>query len=414
MILVAIASLALMFGLNVTYRGPLYPASLFTGTWLAAVLGITATGDVFYAVSPATLTVYVAGAFAFSVGAFVSESTARGAAARVALPRNGARSRAVLDIALAILVVGLPFYLRAAAGTRDWLDPMFLALQRAEAVEAMESSDRSFSLLANLVYLSMFVAFAMVYEYDGTRRRGWRVVVAVALALIYGAAKGTKGNAVLLLVTLAFVDALRKGRINYRVMAITAVVSVVMFGVGFVVVNNMYLGLGMSWDAIVLAGRGILVYWLGGPVAFDRVVANPNAIEAVQNLDRFFLETANGLGAHFNIPSVNAEYSLIGPSLDTNVYTIYYSYFPQFGMLGVVVGMLLTGAVLAWFFRRARARGPVAVIVAGSMATGLLLSFHSERFILALNMYMKMALFLAFTYSVWPRIRFKRTDSANA
>ena len=56
--------------------------------------------------------------------------------------------------------------------------------------------------------------------------------------------------------------------------------------------------------------------------------------------------TANKFGASFEVPSIHAQYTDISNDYNGNVYTIYFSYYPDYGLVGVCVVMIILGALL--------------------------------------------------------------------
>jgi oligosaccharide repeat unit polymerase len=149
---------------------------------------------------------------------------------------------------------------------------------------------------------------------------------------------------------------------------------------------------------------------MGGPVAFDRIVNDPNSIPSTQSIDRFFLETANSLGAHFNVPSLHAKYADISPDnfeSDFNVYTIYFSYYKDYGWPGTVVLTALVGFLLTVLYNSASNGRPALMVLCAVTSVGTLSSIYSENYFLALNELIKISIFFAVLYH-GPLISFSR------
>jgi oligosaccharide repeat unit polymerase len=146
-------------------------------------------------------------------------------------------------------------------------------------------------------------------------------------------------------------------------------------------------------------------YTLGGVVAFDRIVQNPSGIRSSWSISRFFLLTANKLGASFEVPSLHAEYTMISPSMKTNVYTMYFSYFQDYGWAGIVLLPYVLGYTLTWVYRNARGGSRAALVLYGLMFSGILLSGFNEEFFLALNTLLKgvVVVWLVFSLPGWWR-----------
>ena len=310
------------------------------------------------------------------------------------------RIHVVLDCILLIAIVCFPYYLKTITTDVSIDDELYFAKQRSLNVEANAiSSDRDFSAIKNLVVVTTFLAMALHYENDGTFARRWRAYGGIGLALIYGGLTGTKGNAVWLILTLAFITALRGEKLHIAKMAAALLLAIVLFGISLLFVSYQQDTSDSLLTSVQIVSGTIQNYWLGGLIAFEQIYQSPDSMESTQHLNRFFLETANGFGANFTIPSIHAAYTNISPYQDSNTYTIYISYFKDFGWTGVLLSMLLLGYGLTWNFLIVRnKKSVIPVMYSSSFAVGLLLSVHAEHFILSLNFYIKFFLFFYFIY----------------
>jgi len=90
--------------------------------------------------------------------------------------------------------------------------------------------------------------------------------------------------------------------------------------------------------------------------------------------------------------------------MESNTYTIYYTYFRDFGWFGAVLCLAVLGAILTLIFRLARRGLPIAVLLYAVAAKGIVLSFHAEHFFLALNFIIKAGVFFSLLYLVVARI----------
>ena len=399
----------LLAGNYAILKNLLYPPALFVSVWLLSFIGLILSGDTLYSVSFETLIVYFYGAIAFSIGGLaviVLRKPAKIATHVSFTPMRQAKIHRILDIVLFVIVIGLPFYWQYVTADVDFFDPLYFSTQRVLSVQASESSQRIFNPLNNLVVLSMFLAMALHFENDGTFSRKWRAYLAILLALLYGGLTGTKGNMVILLLTLAFISSIRSRKINFIALGGVMVLVLSMFASMLLLVNYVYIDAKISFETFRLIAVTVQNYWLGGLVAFNQIVEAPLSLASNQNLNRFFLETANSFGASFSLPSIHADYTPISPSQDTNVYTIYFSYFKDHGWLGVILGMSLLGGVLTWIYGRGRRGNPLAMAFYGINAAGIVLSVHAEHFVLGLNLYIKMLIFFYLVYYGFARLSF--------
>jgi oligosaccharide repeat unit polymerase len=407
LVLTIFAMLCLLLIMYIVSRNLLFPPVIFTGVWLISLVGVLFSGSIFYELYGTALLVYLVGAIAFSVGGVLGFWLMGGNSnhAQIRLPNIYSR-RAIhrfLDIVLIILVAGLPLYWREiSSDASDVSTELMLQTIRYNQVEASGSA-RSFSLINNLGGLAQLLALVMFYEADGSRGRRWRAIVAVVLAMVYGGMTGTKGNAVILLLTLYFISAI-KGR-RLRVLPLLGTIGVavgVFFAIGVVVVNlvfESYASAGAMFSAIA---EQILTYWLGGIVAFQRIAENPNAIESTQPIYHFFLETARSLGMSVEVQSIHADFTMVGPSIDSNIYTIYFTYFKDLGWFGTAIIMLVLGGGLTFLYKRAMQGKTIASFFYAMALVGLVMSFNAEHFFLGLNGYIKALIFFYVVYRLVP------------
>jgi oligosaccharide repeat unit polymerase len=351
----------------------------------------------------------VVGALAFSFGGLFVLVVKRAPAAGQSPPVNRRASdwsNMALDVVLIALLIGFPLcWLKVTRGL-DFTDPLYFAIQRALAVAAQESSERTFSFIDNLPVVAMFLAIAMHMENDGSFARRWRAYLAIMLALVYGSLTGSKGNAIMLLLSLCFVSLIRARKVNLIKLGGILTLGLLLFSVGLMLVNFAYMGTWFSQEMLGLIFATIQNYWLGGLVAFERIAQDPASIESAHRISRFFLETANGLGASYYVPSIHAEFTSISASQDINTYTIYFSYFKDFGWPGTVIALTMLGAILTWNYQRARRGTPMAIAFYGVFTCAVVLSIHAEHFALALNFYIKMLLFFFVVYQIAPRLAY--------
>jgi oligosaccharide repeat unit polymerase len=284
-----------------------------------------------------------------------------------------------------------------------------LTVIRETEVEAQAGAD-PFGFAANLTVLALLCAPAVFYESDGSWRWRLRSITAVVLVLAYGFLSGSKQN-VLIVFVLFFVSWIRTGRLRLRILALSTAVVVTLFSIGIFFVNlaSNAAAVGGAGSTVRRVANTVLAYWLGGVVAFSRVAEEPDSIKATQNIWRFFLELGRNLGFDVEVPALHLPYTIISgdPSikfLGINVYTIYFSYFPDFGWAGVIIGMLFVGAITTAIWKRAaRGSAPYSLIYA-SLCLGIVLSFFADYFWLNLNFYIKAGVFYATLYVLIPKL----------
>ncbi len=388
----------------------LFPPVIFTAVWLSSMIGVLISGDSMHEIGGPTYLVYLIGAISFSIGGVVIFNLKRGnikaADQNSALHSCDPRSiHTALDIALIIVIIGLPLYwreMRNLAGNAA--DSILLLSIRTKSVE-LQDERSTFSIVNNFSVLSLLIAVAMAYEMDGSNSRKWRAVIASVVSLAYGFMYATKTPIIYAILYVFFVTEIKRRKVNLKHLAAIISISATLFCIGIIIFNYAYMSFDGVWDMFTFAFGGMLQnYWLGPIVAFDQLVYNPHLIVSTQPIYRFFLETARSLGMNVYVPPLHADFLSYSAYGDTNAYTIYLAYFKDYGWFGMVGLMLLLGAGLACIHKKALRGGPVAVQFYAMMCAGIVLSFSAEHFLLGLNFYIKAGIFYYVLYKMVPAV----------
>lgn len=410
----SIAGLAALLTITLTLsRSLLFPPSLFAAIWLLNLLVLSLLGNLFFEVSDTACLVYLVGAVAFAVGGLLVFQGHEVTLNAPVDPNNeGSRRKWIrrsLDATLLILIAGFPYYFQIArriAG--DTNIALMLSAIRGAELEASAGGDPFGVVGGNLAVLALLCAPAIFYESNGTWPWRLRTFLSVVLVLAYGFLKGSK-ESVLIIIALFFISWIKSGRLRVRTLAFSTSILLALFSVGALLVNFAGATFENSNAALRKLADTVLAYWLGGVVAFGRIVDNPDSIKATQNIGRFFLELLQKLGADVVVPTIHAPYTVISSDpavrlLGINVYTIYYSYYPDFGWAGVIIGMASIGAIVTAVWKRAKQGSPVFSLLFASLCVGIVLSFAADRFLLNLNFYIKATVFYAALYILIPKM----------
>jgi oligosaccharide repeat unit polymerase len=184
---------------------------------------------------------------------------------------------------------------------------------------------------------------------------------------------------------------LKEKKPNWKVITALALAFVITFAAIAILVRKGDVDKNASFvENLPAVADGFLWYALGGLVGFDTIYHHPTQIEANQNLDRYFRVIAKKFDNRIEVPPVHSEYVTIGPGGNMNVYTAYFSYYPQLGFFGTTLVLLLLGAFLVWTFLAAQSRNPQAAILFSVLFAGLVLTGYAENLLLNLNFLAKM------------------------
>lgn len=400
--ILAIACLALFAGVSFYIeRSPVYPPFAMAGCW-AAFLGLHAVSrSVLFSIHEDTLFFFVAGALAFCAGGLAVHYFYR--PEHVPTQYNPVRLKSVLTVFLLILGAALPFYIRFITDlVADVAAGNFWAILRRELIEESTESLSGFSLMDNMVVLADITVLIAWYHRDTLKWRAW---AAFAFFCIYNLLTAGRAGFVFILVGLFTIEILRQRRIPWRALLVLGLVFVMAFFGLAILVGKAGASANDSFaDNMPALVAGFQLYAVGSLVAFDNVYQHPTAIPPTQNIDRNFRILASKFGARTEIPYLHAEYSTVGPSgTDMNVYTTYFSYFPQMGALGSVAMMLLLGAVVTWAYFKAVGGGPQAIIMFATLFYGVPMSGYAEYYFGDLNFLAKLFLATCLCYGLRSR-----------
>lgn len=368
-----------------------YPPALLCGVWGLALLWLLATGQRYVPVSAFTVGIYVSGALAFSVGGAFGWG--------VAAPlRSPTRIDAVAPVwlipmlTLIVIVVAPLFALKllAVVGAMSPVDLLY-----AVRVESLQTAvGDTVGVVQNIVPFAMMSAWAAIalppLTFIGRISRAVLVTAAVGVTIL----TGSRGAPLTLLLGLGFIGSVRAQRLPVLRGAAVAMAAVVLFGVMAVLLRKGSASPEATFgENILAASEGLEDYALGGIVAFDGIRSDPGRVPEVWNPLRTVQEMANRLGARYEVPSKHAEYSLIGDGILTNVYTMYFSYYPAAGFAGTL-GLVFMVGLMAGFAHRCAVQGSfVAVLFHGVLAASVLQSIFNEPFYSNANFLLKLTLF---------------------
>ena len=400
-------------------RSLLYPPATFAGLWMSLLLGIFVFRNFFYPISPGTLFFYFWGAAAFSLGGMtvllLFRISQRQPASLPPVPPQYRRSiRRTLDVLLLLLIAGIPVYYHwvSQLATESRFTDFWVAVRDMTIQFGEEEGARSISLLENLAPLSIIAALLVYYEDDGTLSRRIRTWLAIAVSMVCNLMTASRSGAILLLLCIVTMSWLRARRVNWKMMAIAATLFLVFFSTIEILVqkgdNKKDASIADNIDAIA---TDLAVYGLGAVVTFDRIHQDPNAIPPVWNINRVFLQAANKFGADYEVPSLHAEYTPIAPYRDTNVYTMYFAYYPHYGLAGTTLIMMFLGGLATWvYFLSLRGNLP-ATLMYPLLFAGMLLSGYNEQFFMNANIMAKLILggsLLYYSPRIWHWLRYPR------
>lgn len=384
----------------------LYPPALFSFIWCGFIVTLALSKNIFYPVSLETGYLYFLGAFSLSLGGGATLFFYRPKYSNFEADTYHLFSRKAIKWFIGILIIGFPFFLNnrqqisAASGIQDfWIGLRYQLLINAEVAQ------NGISIVDNLVTLAILTSLVSFYEGDKLGKTNAMLYSSMVIGLAYNLLNGTRSGMISLLLSVSGIYFIKNSKISIRKLIYLFIGLGGIFSLIAYLVKKGSVDVEASlFDNLGAIVDNFLLYFMGGLVGLDTIIQNPNEILANWHISRFFLETANKLGASFDIPSLHCENITVSPTLgQTNVYTIYFAYFPDFGWYGTALIMFILGAVFTFIYMRAREGRPHSTIMYGFIFSGMVLSCFNEQYLMNMNLIIKTLLFTMVLYE-FPKI----------
>lgn len=366
-------------------RSVLYPPAMFALVWGVALVWLAAASYYFYPIADITRLVFVVGALAFAAGGVAVTAVAH----RVPWPVHGrvVHERA-LDVLFILLAAGLWPFMQRLGPVGDNL-AAFLTRVRLDQLAAGLIGRRA-DLVDNLVPLSIIFTLVAFSQDQPTRWARVRGGLMLLIALFYQVLTGARGGAVMLLLSVGALVWLREGRLTVRRVAVLGSLFLLIFGGIGIALNKGAAKADLPLrENIVPVLEGLQQYALAGLVAFDNVLRDPHLIPGTGGVLRTVNEFLNRLGADIPVPSLHAQYVAVADGRHINVFTAYWVYFLDGGLLGTVLLCAAAGAAVTAAYFAARAGSLLARPVFGILFAGMAQTVFNEPFYTNFNILAK-------------------------
>lgn len=368
----------------------LYPPTIFVTLWSLALFFLILSGDFFYPISEYTLLIFTCGSVALSLGGLFAMQYRYRVVHHVC-----DRTSKILDVILIFLIIIFPFYIIRLRELSEMsgIDIFFVGLRAQTSTGLKEDEGFGiFGYIGAIANFSALAAFSETFRLSYSKRKAWCLLI---IAFLFNLASGGRVGAYVLLFSLALVYMLKKG-IKLKMVFITVFTFILAFSVPAAL-----LGKGASLESslsenVTTAIESLHIYTLAGLVAFDQAILNPGEIASNNRTFMFFFALFKAVGFDINLGSSNLDY--IGTPWLTNVYSIYFPYYSDFGLPGLVAIMFLLGFFLTVFYRFAILGGPEFIFFYGLSSGLLLLTLSSEPFLTGLSYLIQAMIFVLILY----------------
>jgi len=410
---------AVFWGLSVfNYRlgkSPAYPPLVFTAWWTFLFILLGASSDRFHPISLESVGIFGLGGVLFTAGGLVAIArTAKIPRSPAGLSRKLSRTlhsprrlHLTLTITLITLAALLPLFYayskefakRLGPGGDSWWARRGAGVASSYRIMTIGSFSLQDAFFGNLIVVAWALALIAYLESEERLFGRVRAYLYLAVATIYGSLTASSGI-MLLFVQVAAVAIITGRRMKWQTVGSAAAVALSIFGaiailVAKVSVRGRY-GSGLTGRLLDIADL-VRAYLVGSLVAFDRAPLQ-SASYPPWNMWMPLYIFARKLGYHVHVPPQHLHFTSIAPDSVINTYTMYYAYYPSYGVAGVVLVTFFLGVALVKVYMRALQGSRVAIAVSAVMTSGIIMSGFSEAFFMPMYQNLKI---LAVVYGVY-------------
>jgi len=397
-------------------RNVLYPPFLFAMIWLAVFTIYMAPPIEVDKVRADTLAVVVSGVAAFSVGGAVVGRRRNSSATLESTPRNTISKKIIFLCCLAILPA---FFLEiqrlsGAGGVEG-----FMISARAAIIDAATNGERPFESPAYSIAVTLAVCSAFIFYIEARDRRRERVWVwgSILTALAFSVLTTGRIWLLELVAGLVGISLLKSRRFSageaWKFVRWPLAGFLVLFSI-LVVVDKDISGMsGGAAEAIATNAFGYTIVPLAG---FDYVLHHPSEYKYDSN--HTFRDVLPGLARISGIrytPPPGLDDFVFSLRYPTNVFTVFKSYYVDFGLTGMLVSMFVIGAGQTWLFRRALAADHFYIFLFAISLFPLMMIAFDDQYSVG-QYYLEVLIFAALYFRVLRTIPFRarvvRSDAA--
>jgi oligosaccharide repeat unit polymerase len=292
----------------------------------------------------------------------------------------------ILNIYFWIVFFGAPIAIYSLVFQAVTSGPEFFFLTLRSINTGVEESESSFGILVYIFNFAYVALLLQVQNYDSSRKREkTRLFFLVFLNVLLSIVTVSRSSFIFIMLAI-FILLYFKGQVRSRHYFIgVAIVMGVMFLVTFLRgIASSELGNESSFSDTVA------IYLFGGMPAFD-TIKQSNESNLGANTFRFFYAFFNFLGGNFEVKNTILEYTNV-PIL-TNVYTVMYSFFRDFGMLGVAFFGTFYGFFFQGCYKLATKKRKIAQLVFAYLFPMILMQFFGEYLFSNLSTFLQIIIF---------------------
>lgn len=258
-------------------------------------------------------------------------------------------------------------------------DGIFASAYRLRAA-SVSGEEKVGGLVGNYLLIGLFFVPVLMIGWMQKNVNRWMLAVLSLPWVFLNILVGGRSGLILLVFASIYVYISFKEKISIKAITGFGVAIVSVLVAGNLLVGKIEAGIEDGFLAIFQqSAKGFFDYLLQGPILFSEYYENPNLIDPTWDALIFQCHFLEKFNLCF-LPPLHQEFMIFSSNGDVgNVYSVFFSIYPKYGWLGVV---LITFAYGFWasFHHVRRGRSLFHLLMGGFIFSAILLSVFSDTF----------------------------------
>ncbi|MCW2119414.1 O-antigen polymerase [Flavobacterium sp. 7A] len=300
-------------------------------------------------------------------------------------------NRKILNLYFWITLVGAPLMIFSLVSQAISSGPQFFFLTLRSLNTGTETTDTTFPVLGFIFNFGYAALLLYIQNYGKSRKSGkTKLIVLIFL------------NVLLSIVTVS----------RSSFLFLTLAIFIVLYFKGKIKKKHYYYGIGLLGFLLFLItflrsiadtelgkesslSNTISIYLFAGMPAFD-TISSLYRQGFGENTFRFFYAVLHSIGFPVEVKPTILEYANV-PVL-TNVYTVMYGFFRDFGMIGVAAFGSFYGSFFQFFYKFSKKNNQIAQLLFAYLFSMLLMQFFGEYLFSNLSTFFQMFIFFSIPF----------------
>ncbi len=393
-----------------------YPPFIFSCYWGLLLLLLAVLPTSYYPLTNQTLLIFTTGIVFFSLGGLLflklAKATVMDYTTHTNITNESYRhyitNLLIFGIIISLLLLPLYCYrLYTIAITANFLPESFVAAHpitsffvQLRKIVVSENGLGPFKYLTAWFSFLGLISLIEFYHYKSLKNK---IVVGsyFVISLIYLLLSTARIGMISFLFSFFSLYFILNQKLKLKVIIYASIMILVAFLVPALVLHKGGATTNSSIQNIMHLLNNIKLYLLGGIVAFNEVT---NYIDSLAQIFphlyslSFFFKIAHVFNNDIYVPK--AIFPFIYMPSSTNVYTIFFSWFLDFGWVGIISICFILGFIAATCFHYAMKKNPLCMVLYACIITGLLLSNFYDAFLVGLSYWIQLFTITFLVYKV--------------